>query len=120
MDAMNILTAFAALAFVLALIGLFGLLLRRFGPMAGIPVRKGAERRLSVVEVLPIDARRRLVLVRRDDVEHLLLLGAGDDLVVEMGIRSIGRTVVQDGSPGGFADALSRAGSPTPSAPPTP
>ncbi|MDG5496441.1 MULTISPECIES: flagellar biosynthetic protein FliO [Azospirillaceae] len=77
----------AALVFVLALIGLFGFLLRRFGPNAGLPVqRRGAARRLGVVEVLPLDARRRLVLVKRDGVEHLLLLGMGDDRVVETGI----------------------------------
>lgn len=77
----------AALVFVLALIGLFGFLLRRFGPNAGLPVqRRGARRRLGVVEVLPLDARRRLVLVKRDGVEHLLLLGLGDDRVVEAGI----------------------------------
>jgi flagellar protein FliO/FliZ len=77
----------AALVFVLALIGLFGFLLRRFGPNAGLPVqRRGTQRRLGVVEVLPLDARRRLVLVKRDGVEHLLLLGMGDDKVVETGI----------------------------------
>jgi flagellar protein FliO/FliZ len=77
----------AALVFVLALIGLFGFLLRRFGPNAGLPVqRRGTQRRLGVVEVLPLDARRRLVLVKRDGVEHLLLLGMGDDRVVETGI----------------------------------
>ncbi len=107
MDVVNLLNVFLALAFVLALVGLFALLLRRFGPMAGVPIRKGAERRLGVVEVLALDARRRLVLVRRDGVEHLLLLGATDDLVVESGIR--------DGATGaarpGFGEALSRAGS---------
>lgn len=77
----------AALVFVLALIGLFGFLLRRFGPNAGLPVqRRGTARRLGVVEVLPLDARRRLVLVKRDGVEHLLLLGMAEDRVVETGI----------------------------------
>ena len=33
-----------------------------------------------------VDAKRRLVLVRRDDVEHLILLGPASDLVVERGI----------------------------------
>jgi flagellar protein FliO/FliZ len=39
--------------------------------------------RLKVVEVTAIDTRRRLVLVRRDGVEHLLLLGANGETVVE-------------------------------------
>jgi flagellar protein FliO/FliZ len=74
-----------SLIFVLALIGLFAWLLRKFGPPARL--KRGGARRLSIVEVQPIDARRRLVLVRRDDREHLILLGIGQDLVVETGIE---------------------------------
>lgn len=74
-----------ALVFVLGLIGLLALVLRRLG-YGGPALSRGRQRRLSIVEVAAIDAKRRLVLVRRDDVEHLLLLGASDDLVVERGI----------------------------------
>ncbi len=69
---------------MLGLIGLFALLLRKFGPPGRL--RRGAARRLAVVEVAPIDARRRLVLVRRDDREHLILLGIGQDVVIETNI----------------------------------
>lgn len=86
MDSSNYLRLILALGLVLALIGVFALLLRRFGPNAGLPVKRKGERRLGLVEVLALDARRRLVLVRRDGVEHLLLLGMGDDVVVETGI----------------------------------
>ncbi|HLY55173.1 MAG TPA: hypothetical protein VKS60_06430, partial [Stellaceae bacterium] len=44
---------------------------------------RGGKRRLGVVEATPIDGRRSLVLIRRDDVEHLLLLGPAHDLVIE-------------------------------------
>lgn len=75
-----------ALVFVLALIGAIGWAGRRFGAF-GAPLRpRGGSRRLAVVEVAPVDARHKLVLVRRDGVEHLLLLGAGPDLLVESGI----------------------------------
>ena len=78
------------LRFVLALCLVLGLILglmwlmRRFGPAAlgGI---EGGRRRLKVVEALQIDPKHRLVLVRRDDREHLLLVG-GNTLVVESGI----------------------------------
>lgn len=43
--------------------------------------------RLGVSEALEIDKHRRLVLVRRDDVEHLVLIGGGQDVVVEAEIR---------------------------------
>ncbi|MFW6077055.1 MAG: hypothetical protein ACOC71_04825 [Hyphomicrobiales bacterium] len=43
--------------------------------------------RLAVSESLEVDKNRRLVLVRRDDVEHLVLIGGGQDVVVESAIR---------------------------------
>jgi hypothetical protein len=44
------------------------------------------ERRLDVVEQSNVDGRRRLVLVRRDDVEHLIMTGGPVDVVIETGI----------------------------------
>lgn len=85
MDLAAYLKFVAALLFVLALIGLLAWLARRFG----LGLRAGpvvGARRLALVEVMVLDARRRLVLVRRDDVEHLLLLGANGESVVETGI----------------------------------
>ena len=50
--------------------------------------RRGGRRghRLGVVEYHEIDQARRLVLIRRDGVEHLVLIGGAHDLVVESGI----------------------------------
>ena len=45
-----------------------------------------AGQRIGVVETAQVDGSRRLVLVRRDDVEHLLLLGGDGDLLIETGI----------------------------------
>ncbi|SMF68118.1 Flagellar biogenesis protein FliO [Tistlia consotensis] len=77
----------AALALVLALIGALTWLIKRSGVAGSLmpaATRKGEARRLGVVEVLPLDPRRKLVLVRCDDREHLLLLhqGPAPDLVV--------------------------------------
>jgi flagellar protein FliO/FliZ len=74
----------AALLFVLGLIALTAWLARRLrlGPGAA----PGAARRLAVRETLPLDARRKLVLIARDDAEHLLLLGPEGDRLVEGGI----------------------------------
>ena len=47
--------------------------------------RKG--QRLGISEYHEIDETRRLVLVRRDETEHLLLIGGAQDIVVESGIR---------------------------------
>lgn len=78
-----------ALIFVLGLIGVVAVLLRYFG--AGSAMRigrraRGEARRIEIVDVAAVDARRRLVLVRRDDREHLVLLGTNNDLVIEAGI----------------------------------
>lgn len=77
-----------ALVFVLALIGVLAALARRFNVGFPTPMRAGKARRLSVVEVAPIDTRRRLVLVRRDNTEHLILLGASSELLIESGIAA--------------------------------
>lgn len=44
------------------------------------------ERRLGVVEQASVDGKRRLILVRRDNVEHLIMTGGPVDVVVETGI----------------------------------
>lgn len=82
------LTAVVALAFVVGLIALIGWAVRRFGliPGASAVIRGG--RRIKIVEVTPIDVRRKLVLIRRDEAEHLVLLGTQRDLVIETGIDS--------------------------------
>ena len=76
------------LAVTLGLIGLCVVGLRRYGPetlkrLQG--VNSGRERRLSVVETLVLDPARRLVLVRFDAEERLLLLGEGQ-VVVERAV----------------------------------
>jgi hypothetical protein len=43
--------------------------------------------RLAVMDATAVDTHRRLVLIRRDDVEHLLLIGGSSDIVVERDIR---------------------------------
>ena len=48
----------------------------------------GVNRRIGVVEVSPLDSRRKLVLVRRDDVEHLLVVSPTEETVIERNIRS--------------------------------
>ncbi len=78
----DLLRAGFALALVIVLILVFAAAAKRLGQNAG--VRSG--KRLAVVESLSLDPRRRLVLVRRDGTEHLLLLGPGGDVVVERGL----------------------------------
>jgi flagellar protein FliO/FliZ len=70
--------ALFALVLTLGLIGLGAVLARRFGPEWLTRLqRPKANRRLEILESLPLDPARRLVLVRVDAAERLLLLGEG-------------------------------------------
>ncbi|MBL6927592.1 MAG: flagellar biosynthetic protein FliO [Rhodospirillales bacterium] len=72
-----------ALIFVLALIAVLAAVARRYGLGYRRPTRGKTDRRLSLVEVIPIDAKRRLALFRRDSQEYLVLMGATSDLLLE-------------------------------------
>lgn len=74
----------AVLVLVIGLILIAGWLFKRTG--AGFARASSKFRRLSVLEVRQIDPQHRLVLVSRDGVEHLLVLGANHSVVVETGI----------------------------------
>jgi len=74
-----------ALALVVGLIVVVAFVARRLGLGGRLAASGGRKRRLAIVEVLPLDAKRRLVLVRRDAVEHLVLVGPESDVVVERG-----------------------------------
>jgi flagellar protein FliO/FliZ len=75
--------ALLSLVLVLGLIAGAGYLARRFGVAGGLNLRRNARRRLSLVEQMQIDNRRRLVLVKKDDTEFLLLVGGGADLQLD-------------------------------------
>jgi flagellar protein FliO/FliZ len=72
---------------VLALIGAAAWLVRRFaGNRLGANTNRGRMPRLAVIDAAAVDGRRRLVLVRRDNIEHLLMIGGPTDIVVEPNI----------------------------------
>jgi flagellar biogenesis protein FliO len=78
---------FFAFVVVLVLIGAAAWLVRRFaGNRLGSGANRGRMPRLAVIDAAAVDGRRRLVLVRRDNVEHLLMIGGPSDIVVEPNI----------------------------------
>lgn len=79
-----------ALFLVVALIFAVAWLAKRLGLGGRIATARG-KRRLIIQEVLPLDGKRRLVLLKRDGVEHLLLIGLTADVVVETGINAAGK-----------------------------
>jgi hypothetical protein len=76
-----------AFLIVICLIGAIGWVVRRFGTgrLGGANTR-GRQPRLAVIDHASVDGRRRLILVRRDNVEHLLMTGGPTDVVVEANI----------------------------------
>ncbi|MDA5638241.1 MULTISPECIES: flagellar biosynthetic protein FliO [Agrobacterium] len=65
------------------------LLRRRSGSAPFIRGGRNRQPRLQVLDATAVDARRRLVLVRRDNVEHLVMIGGPTDIVIESGIGAI-------------------------------
>ena len=80
-----------AFVVVLALIGLTAWLVRRFASnRLGTGNARGRQPRLAVIDAANVDARRRLILIRRDNIEHLLMIGGPTDIVVEPNIVRAG------------------------------
>jgi len=73
-----------ALGVVLVLIVL-GLWVLKFFMKAGTAMRSQG-RRVQIVEQVQVDAKRQLLVIRRDNVEHLVMTGGPQDVVIETGI----------------------------------
>jgi hypothetical protein len=60
---------------------------RRFGANSlGGAAARGRQPRLAVIEAGAVDGRRKLVIVRRDNVEHLIMIGGPTDILIEANI----------------------------------
>jgi hypothetical protein len=95
MPDLNLLILFVAAAlFVVALVALLVWAFKTFfGRPSASSFMRARDKRLGVVATASMKGRRKLVLVRRDEVEHLVMIGGPVDIVVETGIR--GRTHLQ-------------------------
>ncbi|PST18985.1 flagellar biosynthesis protein FliO [Rhizobium sp. JAB6] len=74
----------------IALLVLIGILwiMRNRAPSPFVRGGKNRQPRLQVLDAAAVDARRRLVLVRRDGIEHLIMIGGPTDIVIESGISN--------------------------------
>ena len=74
---------FAVLAAIVLVFRRFsgrGMALAKSGP-------RGRQPRLGIVDIYELDRQRQLILLRRDNVEHLLLVGGPNDVIVERNIH---------------------------------
>src|SRR3954467_10753335 len=100
------------LLFLVVVLGLLALafwLLRRFGGgRLGSSATRGRQPRLAMIDQAGTHNRRRLVLIRRDNVEHLLIIGGPTDVVIEQNIVRAGAPLAP-GRPATATDTLPRA-----------
>ncbi len=94
MESFDYLRFLLALIFVLGLIGFCAWLGKRAGLTPRATKKGSTGHRLALLEVRPIDAKRKLLLIQRDDRQHLLMVGGDTDLVVE---RNISDSALSDG-----------------------
>lgn len=78
---------------LLVLVGVLWLVRNR-APSPFVRGGKGRQQRLQVLDAAAIDARRRIVLIRRDGVEHLVMIGGPTDIVIETGIGDLSKLPV--------------------------
>jgi hypothetical protein len=101
---------FLAFLIVLGLIGGTAWAVRRFGAgRLGASSARGRQPRLAVIDYATVDTRRRLILVRRDNIEHLLMIGGPTDVVVESNIVRAAATATRDVPVARAPEALPRA-----------
>jgi flagellar protein FliO/FliZ len=92
-----------SITLLIALAGLAFWITRQSFGGPGAMFFQNKQKRLSLVESTSVDSKHRLLLVRRDDVEHLILTGGPIDLVVETGIPARANTL------NGLGQVLARA-----------
>jgi len=88
MDISELARFLAALIFIVGLIGLCAFAAKRFNLMPGMTGFASGTKRLALIEVKALDTKHRLLLIRRDDREHLVLIGGDQPVVVESGIEA--------------------------------
>jgi len=86
MDYQDYLKFFAALVFVLCLMGGLAFMMKRLG-MGQSGMISPSKKRLKIVEILPLDARRKAMIIQRDDIQHLVVLGPSGETVIETNIK---------------------------------
>lgn len=78
-----------ALTTVVALMGGLALLMKKFGLSGAQPTQQGKSKRLSIIERLPLDTRRHLVIIQCDDTQHLVILGPNGETVLQNNLGAL-------------------------------
>lgn len=84
MDITNLIRLGLALIFVLSLMAILALIMKKINGGSG--AFKGQDKRLDIIEQRMLDPKHKLMLIKRDQTEHLVILSNNDTIVVESGI----------------------------------
>ena len=87
MDTIDPLRFVLASVFVLGLLWVFAISLKKFGQKA-LSTKLGGEGRISVIETRYIDAKNKILLIRKDEKEFLLLISEGKASVLDSSTTS--------------------------------
>lgn len=104
MDAGDLSRVFFAFVTVLGFIGAAALIVRKSGIASGA-MALAKTRRLQIIETLPLDARRRIAIIRCDGREHLLVLGQSSETVIDADIPAMAVLTENATEPAPFAMA---------------
>ena len=107
MDVLDFSRVISAFFIVLAAMGVLAFLAKRAGYGKGGAMQ--SRRRLSLIETLPLDARRRAAIIRCDGREHLIILGPTGETVVEANLPAVETPAVEEAHAApNFAETFSR------------
>ncbi|EJF75863.1 flagellar biosynthetic protein FliO [Bartonella alsatica] len=86
-SAANIITSLVLFIIIITTIAVIIMFLRRLNTRGFKTNRKKRPQRLTICDTIAIDRTRRLLLISRDDTEHLILIGGLTDVVIESDIN---------------------------------
>jgi len=99
MDTLEAVRIIAGLLFTVGLMLAAWLAVRRFAP-GMLRSAPNTEKRLTITDTLALDARRRMVIVRDGDTEHVLLLGLTQETFIESrAVKPISKITVERTTP---------------------
>ncbi len=87
-----------ALVTVITLMGGIAFVLKKLGLATPQSIKSNNKRRLKIIESLPLDARKRLMIIECDGREHLIISGVSADTIIEKNIPPVDGSKVSDQS----------------------
>ncbi len=96
----------AVLAFLVAAVLVLTIVRMLFGGRLRMPGGRARQARLGIVDAFDLDRQRQLIIVRRDNTEHLIMIGGPNDIVIESEIVRVEARDPRDGRREKVADTL--------------